>query len=62
MGWKQEKGESWEALCIDLMLQDSYNVSISVLINSVPAQHCAALGSLAFGEQQEGTDSQDRQL
>lgn len=37
--WKQERGESCEALCICLMLQDSYNVSTSVLINST----CLAL-------------------
>ena len=55
MGWKQERGESCEVLCIYLMLQDSYNVSTSVLINSVPAWHYTAFGSLAFVELREGT-------
>jgi len=62
MGWKQERGESCEVLCIYLMLQDSYNVSTSVLINSIPAWRCTAFGSLAFLELQEGTDGQGRQL
>lgn len=62
VGWKQERGESCEVLCFYLMLQDSYNVSASVLINSVPAWRCTAFGSLAFVELQEGTRSQGRQL
>lgn len=50
MGWRQERGESCEVLCIYVTLQDSNNVSTSVLINPVPAWRCTAFGSLAFVE------------
>lgn len=56
-----EGRELWSALYY-LMLQDSYNVKSSVLINSIPAWHCTAFGSLAFVELREGTYGQGRQL
>lgn len=61
-GWKQERGESCEVFCIYLMLQDSSNVSASVLINSVSAWYCTAFGSLAFVEVCKGSRSSGRQL